>query len=117
MGHALGLKHGHDAQDVRDANGNIRLHQLLLLPAAHDGIGILRDDLPLLSGRAVDARCFPTKAPSTLMQDDIYALQWMYGANYDHNSGNSTYRWNSTSGEMSVNGVGMGVPSTITRSS
>ena len=52
----------------------------------------------------------PDEGPSTLMQDDIYALQWMYGANYDHNSGNTTYRWNSATGEMSVNGVGMGVP-------
>jgi serralysin len=50
------------------------------------------------------------EAPSTLMQDDIYALQWMYGADYGHNSGNTTYRWNSGTGEMSVNGAAMGVP-------
>jgi serralysin len=52
----------------------------------------------------------PDEGPSTLMQNDILALQWMYGANYQHNSGNTTYRWNNVTGEMSTNGVREGVP-------
>jgi Ca2+-binding RTX toxin-like protein len=49
-------------------------------------------------------------APSTLMQDDLAALQSMYGANFGINSGNTTYSWNPATGEESINGVGQGAP-------
>src|SRR5436305_14819477 len=41
---------------------------------------------------------------------DIAALQRSYGANYHFNSGDSVYTWSSTTGEMSINGVGQGAP-------
>lgn len=49
-------------------------------------------------------------APSTLMQDDIAALQAMYGANFSVNGGNTVYSWNPNTGEESINGVGQGAP-------
>ena len=108
MGHALGLKHGHLAQEVRDVNLNI-LYTNPTLPAAHDGLEYSVMTYRAYPGAPLTLK-LPDEGPSTLMQNDIFALQWMYGANYEHNSGNTTYRWNSATGEMSVNGVRMGVP-------
>ena len=44
------------------------------------------------------------------MMFDIAAIQYMYGANYSHNSGNTTYTFSQTTGEMFVDGVGQGTP-------
>ncbi len=49
--------------------------------------------------------------PQTYMQYDLAALQYMYGANYTTNSGDTVYTWSQTTGEMFVNGVGQGAPS------
>jgi serralysin len=48
----------------------------------------------------------PVDYPSTPMQDDIFALQWLYGADYSYNSGNTTYTWDENTGEMLVDGQG-----------
>src|SRR6476619_4394810 len=44
------------------------------------------------------------------MMDDIAALQFMYGANFTTNAGNTVYVWSTTTGEEFVNGVGQGRP-------
>ncbi len=49
--------------------------------------------------------------PQTYMQYDLAALQYMYGANFDTNSGDSVYTFSQTTGEMFINGVGQGAPS------
>ena len=49
-----------------------------------------------------------TSYPQTLMMYDIAALQFMYGANYTTNAGNTVYVWSPTTGEEFVNGVGQG---------
>lgn len=46
----------------------------------------------------------------SFMMLDIAFLQQLYGANTNYNSGNTIYSWNPNTGEMSVNGVGQGVP-------
>jgi serralysin len=51
-----------------------------------------------------------TSYPQTLMMDDIAALQFMYGANFTTNAGNTVYVWSPTTGEEFVNGVGQGRP-------
>src|SRR5215204_5666006 len=51
-----------------------------------------------------------TSCPQTLMMDDIAALQFMYGANFATNAGNTVYGWSPTTGEEIVNGVGQGRP-------
>src|SRR5262245_15220741 len=48
--------------------------------------------------------------PTTLMLYDIAALQYMYGANYSTNSGDTVYRWNPTTGQESINGVAQTAP-------
>ena len=99
VGHALGLKHGHEFP--------------LAISADHDS----------LEYSVMTYRSFPGDNvsggygneqwgyPQTLMMLDIAALQKIYdGANYVFNSGNSTYSWDSGTGEMSINGTGQGAP-------
>jgi hypothetical protein len=45
----------------------------------------------------------------SLMMYDIAALQTMYGANYNTNSGATVYSWSATTGQMSINGIAQGV--------
>ena len=49
-------------------------------------------------------------SPQTFMMLDIAALQSLYGANYSANATDTRYTWNPATGQMSVNGVGQGVP-------
>lgn len=106
LGHALGLKHGHMTVDVRDANGNIVYYN----PA-------LSFDHDSLEYSVMTYRAFPgadiedinaIEFPSTPMQDDILALQWLYGASYDYNSGNTVYTFDPKTGAMSINGKSQG---------
>ena len=46
----------------------------------------------------------------SLMMYDIAAIQHMYGANFNTNSGNTTYAFDTNTGEMFVNGVEQGTP-------
>ena len=102
IGHALGLKHGHEADGGFPA-----------LPASHDSVeysvmtyrSYVGD--PLTGGGYALER---TSYPQTLMMDDIAALQFMYGANFTTNAGNTVYTWSPTTGEEFVNGVGQGRP-------
>ncbi|WP_211486600.1 M10 family metallopeptidase C-terminal domain-containing protein, partial [Corallococcus exiguus] len=48
--------------------------------------------------------------PQTYMMQDIAALQRMYGANFETNSGDTVYSWNPSTGETLVNGVGQSLP-------
>jgi len=48
--------------------------------------------------------------PQSLMLYDIAALQYMYGANYNTNSGDTVYRWDPATGQESINGVALAAP-------
>lgn len=48
--------------------------------------------------------------PQTLMMDDIRALQEMYGANFETRSGDTAYRFDAVTGEVTIDGVGQGAP-------
>jgi serralysin len=48
--------------------------------------------------------------PQTLMMYDIAALQYMYGANYATNSGDTVYKWNPATGQETINGVAQAAP-------
>jgi serralysin len=96
IGHAMGLEHPHE-------NG---------MPLNRDSI-----EYSVMSYRAfVGASTTAGYGNETwgfaqsLMMYDIAALQHMYGANFNTNSGNTTYTWSATSGEMFVNGTGQGAP-------
>ncbi|WP_175528463.1 DUF4214 domain-containing protein [Devosia crocina] len=44
------------------------------------------------------------------MARDIAAMQYLYGANYETRSGDTVYRWSTSTGEKFINGVGQGAP-------
>ncbi|MGH6769042.1 MAG: M10 family metallopeptidase C-terminal domain-containing protein [Xanthobacteraceae bacterium] len=102
-GHALGLKHGHISQTI---NGTTYPQ----LPTSVDSqefsimtyrrfVGQSANDLG-----GDNASDYAT----TLMMLDIRALQFLYGADYSTNSGNTIHRWSPTNGHYLVNGVDQG---------
>jgi serralysin len=94
LGHNVGLKHGHEG----GAGGNNTV-----LPFDHDS-----QEYSVMTYRAYPGQPAPfynpVDYPTTLMQDDIAALQYLYGADYGYNSGNTIYQWLPTTGTMYVNG-------------
>lgn len=105
IGHALGLRHGHDGSNNPFGG----------LPANRDSnefsVMTYRDHI----GDAIDASENEQwgNAQSYMMYD-IAALQHMYGADFSATgnvwSGDSVYTFSTTTGEMSINGVGQGTP-------
>jgi serralysin len=93
LGHALGLKHGHET-DVFGAT-----------PAEYNSVeytvmtynGFVGDN----GGGYVYERF---GAPQTFMMADIAALQHMYGADFSTKSGNTVYKWSPTSGQTIIDG-------------
>lgn len=113
VGHTLGLKHGMD--DYRLTN----LFPLLDGPSPRYGT---EAQLPEKDGQAWTLMTYRSNPgadlsfageganqPQSYMQNDIAALQFMYGANFNFRNTGTTYTWSPTTGEMFVNGVGTGV--------
>ena len=48
--------------------------------------------------------------PQSLMMLDIAAIQQIYGADFTTEAGDTTYRFDPTTGELTVNGVSAGIP-------
>ena len=94
IGHSLGLKHGHSAPAL-DANRNSYEFSVMTY-SQYVGDTNAGDSAP--------------EHPTTFMMADLKALQFMYGANYKTNKGNSTYSWDPATGEMSIDGTGQGAP-------
>ncbi len=103
LGHSVGLKHGHD-------------HGVI---GAGDPLSPDRDSMewsvmtyrsyigdPMEAGYSNERGGYA----QSLMRADIAALQQLYGANYDHRSGDTHYSWNPATGEMSIDGAGQGAP-------
>ena len=115
-GHTMGLKHGHQDYTSQDLTGPGYVdgpgprYGSAALPANHDGqawsLMTYRSD----PGNSTQFEGDQFNQPQTYMQDDIAALQYLYGANFTYNSGNTTYTFSSTTGEMFVNGVSQGDP-------
>jgi serralysin len=107
LGHALGLKHGHEEQF--HPNG---FTLIPALPAAHDGMEYsLMTYRSAIGGSVTGA--FTNEEygfAQSFMMNDIAALQYLYGADFTTNSGNTTYTFSSLTGEMFVNGAGLGAP-------
>ncbi|WP_343714249.1 M10 family metallopeptidase C-terminal domain-containing protein [Inquilinus sp.] len=94
LGHALGLKHGHET-GVYGA-----------LPADHDSLEFSVMTYRTFIGDDTSGYNYETwGAPQTFMMLDIAALQYMYGANFTINSGDTVYTWSPTTGETFVNGT------------
>ncbi|HEV2745698.1 MAG TPA: pre-peptidase C-terminal domain-containing protein [Allosphingosinicella sp.] len=99
IGHTLGLKHGHE--DF--GNGP--------MTAARDSMEYSVMTYRSYAGQVVSSYQNETWGyAQTLMIYDIAALQHMYGADFTTNGGNSIYRWNATTGQMSINGAAQDLP-------
>ncbi len=100
-GHALGLKHGHQT-----------LNGFGPIPSPDNSY-----DYSIMTYSQYDGANPTTpfdldSAPSTFMQADIAALQWLYGANYGaaaHNT-DTVYTWSFATSESFINGQSMGHP-------
>jgi serralysin len=94
LGHALGLKHGHETS-VYGA-----------LPADRDSLEFSVMTYRTFIGDDASGYNYETwGAPQTFMMLDIAALQYMYGADFTTNSGNTVYTWSPTGGDTFVNGT------------
>lgn len=102
IGHTLGLDHGQDGSMGQLPSNHDSLEYSVMTYRSYVGAP--------LSGYTNYQGSYPT----TLMLADIAATQYMYGANYSTNSGNSTYRWSPSTGEMTINGVSQGRSTTNT---
>lgn len=93
LGHALGLKHPHDVEGYATLPTEMdRMEDTVMSYNSYAGQTEI--------GYANDRWDFA----QTFMARDIAALQRMYGADYDSNSGNTVYRWTPTSGTTWIDG-------------
>jgi Ca2+-binding RTX toxin-like protein len=97
IGHTLGLKHGHED------------YPYAALPPEKDSL-----EFSLMTYRFYEGGPLvgfaPEHWPQTYMMNDIATLQYLYGADFATNGGNTTYKWDSMTGQMYVNGVGQRSP-------
>lgn len=100
IGHALGLEHAHD-------NGAFGA-----IPTQFDAM-----EYTVMTYRSyvgAPATGYSNEQygfAQTWMMQDIAALQYLYGADFSTNSGNTTYSWDPTSGDTLVNGaIGIDTP-------
>lgn len=101
LGHALGLKHGHEAGGVGGTAMNSDRDSMEFSIMTYRS-AINSDP----SGYTNE----PSGYAQSLMLADIAAIQHIYGANFNHNSSSTIYTFSTTSGEMFVNRVGTGKP-------
>jgi serralysin len=94
IGHALGLKHGHEVQ-----NG------FAALPSEYDALEYSLMTYRSYVGGGAGAYSYSTwSAPQTYMMVDIAALQQLYGADFTTNAGDTVYKWTPGSGDTLVDG-------------
>jgi serralysin len=93
-GHALGLKHGHMAESGFPA-----------LKTKYDSLEYSTMTYRSFVGDDTSGYdCETYGYPQTFMMADIAALQYMYGADFTTNSGNTDYKWTPESGKTYVDG-------------
>jgi hypothetical protein len=115
IGHTLGLKHGHDDYTGVDLSSDLGVtgprYGTPALPLQSDGqnwsLMTYRSDP---SDQNISFQGDAANQPQSYMQLDIAALQYLYGADYGTRSGNTTYKWSTTTGELFIDGVGQGLP-------
>ncbi|WP_198585899.1 DUF4214 domain-containing protein [Pararhizobium haloflavum] len=101
MGHALGLKHGHQIEytnaEVLDPARDSHEFSLMTYRSyiGHDAGAATNEEFGFAQ---------------SLMMYDIAALQAIYGANFQTRSGDTTYTFSPQTGEMFIDGVGQGAP-------
>lgn len=132
IGHALGLRHPHEAvtvtgngEIVGDAEGGLcpccagALHGQGAGGAAGN-VAVTGTDAmaySVMSYRSYEGQSTTNGYTNETfgyaqspMARDIAAMQYLYGANYNTRAGDTVYRWSPTTGEKFINGVGQGAP-------
>lgn len=113
IGHTMGLKHGHQDYTNSDLSfyfGTTPRFGSQSLTPDRDGQAwslMTYTPAPFTNSNFAGDKI---NQPQTYMQFDLAALQYMYGANFNTNSGDTVYTFSQTTGEMFVNGVGQGTP-------
>ncbi|WP_082145518.1 M10 family metallopeptidase [Microvirga massiliensis] len=101
LGHALGLKHPHEASGVTGTTASTERDALEYSVMSYNSY----------AGQSGSYYVNETFGyPQTYMMDDIAALQELYGADYTTRGGNNTYSWSPGTGETFVDGVAYGAP-------
>jgi len=96
IGHALGLKHPHEASRMNDE----------MLPMEYDGLEYtVMSYRSYLGGPTGGYTAESWGYPQSPMALDIAAAQTLYGADYTTNAGDTVYAFTPDSGVMTVNGV------------
>ena len=95
-GHALGLKHPHE-ESGRFPKMPINLDS--------NEYSVMTYRSFVAQDLAFDHGAETWGHPQTLMMYDIAAIQHMYGANFNHRSGNTVYRWDPDTGYTWINGA------------
>ncbi len=99
-GHTMGLAHGHSADSINPAWTGVAMN------SNRDGMEFSIMTYREYPGAVIDGYSNETFGyAQTLMMYDIRAIQQLYGANFNTNSGNTTYTWDANTGDMFVNGV------------
>ncbi len=102
LGHAMGLKHPHEADagnPVLAPPARNSMEFSVMTYASYIGA-------PTTGGYRNEAAGYA----QSLMMDDIQALQALYGANYASHAEDTTYAFNPATGEAAINGVAQGRP-------
>jgi Ca2+-binding RTX toxin-like protein len=110
LGHSLGLKHGHNSEGGPSNPGGLPT----VLPTNMDS-----QEFTIMTYRryvgapitSIAGDTEPNSFAQSLMMLDIQALQYLYGADFTTNSGDTVYTFSPTTGAMSVNGTSLGTPS------
>ncbi|ESQ88929.1 hypothetical protein ABAC460_14200 [Asticcacaulis sp. AC460] len=120
IGHALGLKHGHEDYTTIDltaggyVDGPEPRYGTRALDAQHDSwaysVMTARSDPDNNAGEIPSFQGDGFNQPQTYMQNDIAALQYLYGADFTTQAGNTVYSFNATTGQMYVNNVAQAMP-------
>lgn len=101
LGHAVGLKHGHEASGAFKAltGAANSMEYTVMTYASYAGASVR-------TGYVNEASSYA----QSLMLYDIAAIQNLYGANFATNAGDTVYKWSASTGAMQINGVSQGTP-------
>lgn len=102
LGHALGLKHGHE----EGPGGNTET-----VPTDRNALEYTVMTYFSYPGVSGPGNIYGLgSAPQSWGMLDIQALQYLYGANFGFRSDDTVYRWDANTAEMFVNELGQGRP-------
>ena len=114
IGHTLGLKHGHSDYTDEDLGSffglDVPFHGTRALEYDRDGQPWSIMSYTTSPNTNAVFNGDQQNQAQTYMMYDIAALQYLYGANYTTNAGDTVYRWDPNTGALSVNGVWRDAP-------